>query len=173
MRPSLTPEISALGPPAFKKSILDSVETLPEEVVNAAVERALKGKSPLPRTKKSIHPLTKHDEDRLSKLIGMNVEQFNQAFAAKLADLSDKIHARMVEKLDNDQFKPGELAFALSVSEDKRRALDARAQLGSAQVNIQVNNYGEKSREEIMADLLLPTMPALPAEETLRAEDVI
>ncbi len=116
--------------------------------------------------------LTAYDEKRLSRLLGVNVEQFNQAFAAKLADLSDKIHARMVEKLDNDEFKPGELAFALSVSEDKRRALDARAQLGSAQVNIQVNNYGEKSREEIMADLLLPTMP--PEDPPpLRAEDVI
>ena len=96
---------------------------------------------------------------------------------------SDKIASRIEEKIDENAFKPGELGFIFSVTEDKRRALDARAQLGSAQVNIQVNNYGDKSRDEIIAALMpvkevvavgtpLSQQPA-ETEPEIRPEDVI
>jgi hypothetical protein len=80
----------------------------------------------------------------------------------RLAILSDKIAGRIEEKIDADLFKTSELGFILSVTEDKRRALDSRAQLAGAQVNIQVNNYGEKSREEILRDLQMPTAGSAP-----------
>lgn len=103
------------------------------------------------------------DVKRLQRVLNTSIETFNQQLGERLAILSDKIADRIEEKIDADEFKPGELGFIFSVTEDKRRALDARSQLGSAQVNIQVNNYGDKSREEIMADLQAPF--AKPAEE--------
>ncbi len=92
-------------------------------------------------------------------MLGVTIEEFNARMGEKLAILSDKIVQRIEEKIDEDTFKTGELGFIFSVTEDKRRALDARTQLGSAQVNIQVNHYGDRSREEIMADLNLVKKP--------------
>jgi len=148
-----------------------------EHAIEAAVERALTGKRITPAQFK-IGPPSKADCERLSRAINMPIEEFNQKLAVKLANISDKIAQRIEEKIDGDEFKPGELGFIFSVTEDKRRALDARAQLGSAQVNIQVNNYGDKSREEIIAALLPPVeqAPAFSPDidlDNLRPEDVI
>lgn len=125
----------------------------PDAAIDAAVERALTGKRITPAQFK-MDPPSKADCQRISRALNMTIEEFNQKLAHKLAQISDKIAGRIEEKIDNDEFKPGELGFIFSVTEDKRRALDARAQLGSAQVNIQVNNYGDKSRDEIIAALL-------------------
>ena len=100
------------------------------------------------------------------------MEEFNQRLGEKLALISDKIATRIEEKLDNDEFKAGELGFIFSVSEDKRRALDVRAQMGASQVNIQVNNYGDKSRDEIIAALTPEAMSA-PAPIEIDPNDVI
>ena len=100
-----------------------------------------------------------HDRKRMTAMLGITIEEFNARMSEKLAILSDKIIQRIEEKIDEDTFKTGELGFIFSVTEDKRRALDARTQLGSAQVNIQVNHYGDRSREEIMADLNLVKKP--------------
>ncbi len=125
------------------------------------------------------------DAERVTRALGISIEKFNQMMSERLAILSDKIAGRIEEKIDADLFKTSELGFILSVTEDKRRALDSRAQLAGAQVNIQVNNYGEKSREEILRDLQMPTAgPApepdidprpLPTEDLshIKEEDVI
>jgi hypothetical protein len=152
----------------------------PEQAIDAAVDRALTGKPILPTTFKKLPP-TKNDCERLERMLGMPIEQFNQRLAHKLALISDKIAERIEEKVDADEFKPGELGFIFSVTEDKRRALDARTQVGAAQVNIQVNNYGDKSRDEIIAALMPAPVsdnkPAPKVEEDipldLKPEDVI
>ena len=136
------------------KGVLNPVKPIdPDAAIDAAVERALTGKRITPAQFK-MDPPSKKDCQRISRALNMTIEEFNQKLAHKLAQISDKIAGRIEEKIDNDEFKPGELGFIFSVTEDKRRALDARAQLGSAQVNIQVNNYGDKSRDEIIAALL-------------------
>lgn len=152
----------------------------PEQAIDAAVDRALTGKPILPATFKKLPP-SKKDCDRLERMLGIPIEEFNQRLAQKLALISDKIAGRIEEKVDADEFKPGELGFIFSVTEDKRRALDARAQVGAAQVNIQVNNYGDKSRDEIIAALMPAPVsdnkPAPKVEEDilleLKPEDVI
>lgn len=154
----------------------------PDQAIEAAVDRALTGKPILPKTFKK-NPPTKTDCDRLERALGMPLDEFNQRLAHKLALISDKIAERIEEKVDANEFKPGELGFIFSVTEDKRRALDARAQVGAAQVNIQVNNYGDKSRDEIIAALMPApmdqpaTQPKMVEEEEipldLKPEDVI
>lgn len=144
-----------------------------DQAIDAAVNRALTGARITPKV--FTTPPNAVDCQRLQKAIGTSIEAFNQRLAEKLAVLSDKIANRIEEKIDNNEFKPGELGFIFSVSEDKRRALDARSQIGSAQVNIQVNNYGDKSRDEIIAALLPPTNIPAPVVDidNLRPEDVI
>ena len=152
----------------------------PDDVIEVAVERALAGKPVIPSAfmnAKRNKP-TAADCDRLNRVLGVSIEEFNQRLAERLAKISDKIANRIEEKIDDNEFKAGELGFIFSVTEDKRRALDARAQLGSAQVNIQVNNYGDKSRDEIIADLLpqsspSPSIPDEVDEDNLKPEDVI
>lgn len=147
----------------------------PDEAIEVAANSILTGKKITPSQFKS--PPTLADCDRLQRALGVSMEQFNQQLAEKLAIISDKIANRIEEKVDNDEFKSSELGFIFAVSEDKRRALDARTQLGAAQVNIQVNNYGDRSRDEIIAALLPPTIPADPVNplniDEIKPEDVI
>lgn len=134
-----------------------------EKALDLAAETVLSGKK-LTASAFRSH-LSATEADRVSRALGMSVEKFNQRMSERLAILSDKIANRIEEKLDDDVFKAGELGFILSVTEDKRRALDSRAQLAGANVNIQVNNYGDKSREEILKDLQMPTVTAITEPE--------
>jgi hypothetical protein len=158
-----------------------------DSAIDAAVDRALTGKPILPKNLSGPRkPPTVADCKRLSRALGMPMEEFNRQLGEKLAIISDKIAGRIEEKIDEDAFKPGELGFIFSVTEDKRRALDSGARLSSAQVNIQVNNYGDKSRDEIIA-ALLPQQPKVdlipldpvaspepePDPDNLKPEDVI
>lgn len=102
------------------------------------------------------------DRERLQRIAGVTVEEFNRRLCDKLAVLSDKIAEKMGEHLDADRFKPGELAFALGMLEDKRSKLDGRAQLASGSVNVQINNYGAaRSREEILASIEGSELPVI------------
>lgn len=152
-----------------------SIPMDPDEAIELAATRALTGKKIVPDM--FTRPPSHNDCQRLQLALGMSMEQFNQRLSEKLAIISDKLASRIEEKVDQDAFKPGELGFIFSVAEDKRRALDARTQLGAAQVNIQVNNYGDRSRDEIIAALLPPTLPADPLNpvniEEIKPEDVI
>lgn len=146
----------------------------PDKVIEAAAQRIVEGQRVTAKTCTKMMPST-GDAERLQRVLGVSMEQFNQKLGEKLAVLSDKIANRIEEKIDGDEFKPGELGFIFSVTEDKRRALDARSQLGNAQVNIQVNNYGDKSREEILADLQVPitVTPVSDDNDNIKPEDVI
>jgi hypothetical protein len=128
--------------------------------IDLAAEAVLSGKKFGPGVMRSH--LGPADAERVTRALGISIEKFNQMMSERLAILSDKIAGRIEEKIDADLFKTSELGFILSVTEDKRRALDSRAQLAGAQVNIQVNNYGEKSREEILRDLQMPTAGSAP-----------
>lgn len=143
-----------------------------EQAIEAAVDRALTGKPILPKTFKKNPPSLK-DCERIERVLGVPLDEFNQRLAHKLALISDKIAGRIEEKVDANEFKPGELGFIFSVTEDKRRALDARAQVGAAQVNIQVNNYGDKSRDEIIAALMPAPMDQPAAKPKVEEEEEI
>lgn len=142
------------------------------DVVDDAAARIMSGNKLTAKSLTKNMP-THADTRRLQRVLGVSMETFNQKLGEKLAAISDKIADRIEEKIDADEFKPGELGFIFSVTEDKRRALDARSQLGAAQVNIQVNNYGDKTREEIMADLQMPLTAQPVQEENIKPEDVI
>ncbi len=96
-------------------------------------------------------PLSDDQKDLLSRALRMDVDEFRAQFAAQLratgAGLIDLLQARM------NELKPGEIPFALSVMVDKAAALDGRASLQNASVNIQVNNYGVTAKDSLLGDL--------------------
>jgi hypothetical protein len=81
----------------------------------------------------------------------MSVEEFNQRLMGKLDCLADKILDRMLDTVDETPLN--NLGFNLSVAMDKRQRMAGAAAVGNANVNIQVNNYGGMSKEEILAKL--------------------
>lgn len=82
----------------------------------------------------------------------MSVDEVNQRLITKLDQLTDKILDRMNETVDETPLTS--LGFNLSVAIDKRQRLASMNAAGSANVNIQVNNYGQLSKEEILAKLM-------------------
>lgn len=107
--------------------------------------------------KKSPHlgPVTHEDRAALNRIAGMAVEEFNAHLEQRLGILADKFISRMEQKLDANEFKAGELAFATSVVFDKRNTLQGRNQLTGANVSIQVNNFSVlgRTREEMIRSL--------------------
>jgi len=87
----------------------------------------------------------------LQRVVGMSVEEFNQRLMGKLDCLADKILDRMLDTVDETPLN--NLGFNLSVAMDKRQRMQGAAAVGNANVNIQVNNYGSMSKEEILAKL--------------------
>jgi len=140
------------------KGIWDTPEGIVD--LDAAVEqcadRVVSGK-PFRSRSKNLGTVSDDDRKRVAHILGTSIEVFNTKLAERLAILSSKIAQRVEEKIDGDEFKTGELGFIFSVMEDKRRALSASSQVGAAQVNIQVNHYGDRSKEQILADLRLPS----------------
>ena len=103
----------------------------------------------------------------LQRIVGMSVEEFNSRLMSKLDNLADKILDRMLETVDETPLNS--LGFNLSVAIDKRQRLQGINATQAANVNIQVNNYGGMSKEEIIAKLMgkpvepKPALPAVPA----------
>jgi hypothetical protein len=80
--------------------------------------------------------------------------------------LADRIVDRMLDTVEDTPLNS--LGFNLAVAIDKRQRLAGLNATQGANVNIQVNNYGSLSKEEIVARLSgkapVPTIQAAPVE---------
>jgi inorganic pyrophosphatase/exopolyphosphatase len=111
---------------------------------------------------------TEEDAKSLARIAGMTIEEFNSRLAVEFGEIANTVAAQIRDMLASREFKPSEMAYLLSVIEDKRATLNGRAQVSGAQVNVQINNYGDsRSKEEILASLF-PT-----AEKAVEVDDVI
>ena len=65
----------------------------PDDMIEVAVDRAFAGKSVIPAafTKLKRNRPSQEDCERLSRVLGVSIEEFNQRLAQKLAAISDKI----------------------------------------------------------------------------------
>lgn len=129
----------------------------PEQLAQSLADNYLSGKQVGIRKAPQLGPVTEKDRDMLARVTGEPVEQFNRRLSGKLRLVADLALERIREALEQDRFKPSELGFVLSVTEDKRARLDGNSAIHSATVNVQVNNYNGsgtgQSREQLM-DLL-------------------
>lgn len=150
--------------------------TTDEEKAELAATLAKAIINPKTRTKAAIiaNPHLQHitptDRMRVAKLAG---EEFNKLLSDRLAELTDLTVEEIKRNLIDGSFKTGELPFALNVIEQRRAQLDGRSSIANAQINVQVNNYGGASKEDIIAQLtnVTPQVPSAPQpEEVVEAE---
>lgn len=99
--------------------------------------------------------ITPDERKAIRKVAGMSVEAFNARMSQRLQELADKCADRIEQDLDSGAHKPGEMAFLYSVIEDKRARLDGRNAVQNAQINVQVNNFGDARTKQEMIDALL------------------
>lgn len=120
-------------------------------LAEVVAQRALSGNKimPTPRT----GPITEDDLRILNRIAGVSVEAFNEIFSQDLREVSVLATQRMKEKLLKDEVKPEALAFMMTSATDKRLSLDGSRALHNASVNIQVNNYGQAPRDDLMGEL--------------------
>ena len=123
----------------------------PQKLINAVAQATLEtGGVGLVRHPQ-LKEVSKDDRAVLQRVVGMSVEEFNSRLMSKLDNLADKILDRMLETVDDTPLNS--LGFNLSVAIDKRQRLQGLNATQAANVNIQVNNYGGMSKEEIIAKL--------------------
>lgn len=138
--------------PSRKTGELSNKRVYPAgELVEATARAMMENKGLNLRTSPHLGPVTEDDRRLLQRIVGLTVEEFNQRIIAKLDTLADKIIDRMTETVDKTPLQS--LGFNLAVAIDKRQRLAGQAASGNANVNIQVNNYGQLSKEEIIARL--------------------
>ena len=132
-----------------KRTLIHQQEKAIEAIATSVLE---KGETGI-RNSPTLGPVTEKDRRVVARVLGMPAEDFQSRIATKLEEIADKVAARMQEKLDADLYKPAELNMALAISLDKHAAVSGRNALKGASVNIQVNNYGETSKEALIAEI--------------------
>ncbi len=93
---------------------------------------------------------------RVLRMNGVTVEEWRSEVARGLRDAVEETIAAYRTALAAGKIPPNNLSLSAAILIDKADKLDARHVAGATQVNLMVNHYGDRSREEIMADLSLP-----------------
>jgi hypothetical protein len=118
----------------------------PEALIDSAAERLLRdGK--LAKVDARLRPPGDVDKKAVQKVLGITADELNQRLSEKMGQISERILARVEEKLEADAVKANELFFGLAVIEDKRARLDGRSTLNAATVNVQVNNFNGDTKD--------------------------
>ena len=117
-------------------------------IIPAVVQAALGATTFTQATKE----LSEKDSKALSRALRQDVDQWRGEFAAQLRSAGSQLLTDLQDRAS--ELKPGEIAYALSVVSDKHSALDGRAQLAGATVNVQVNNYSPEVKEDLLRTLL-------------------
>jgi hypothetical protein len=124
-----------------------------EQLADAAASAVIIGKGRGLQKSPLLGPVTSNDRETIKRITGESVEVFNEHMASRLRLIADKAASRIEEKLDNNEFKSGELGFILSVAHDKRLSLDGSRALNNSSVNIQVNNFGPTPKDSLLSEL--------------------
>lgn len=138
--------------PGEKKLRKDKRTYTPQTLINKVAMATLQGQGMGLRSSPYLAQVSQDDRRMLQKIVGLSVEEFNQRLNKKLELLTDRIVDRMLETVEETPLNS--LGFNLSVAIDKRQRLMSANAAGSANVNIQVNNYGNMSKEDILARLM-------------------
>lgn len=146
----------------------------PQKLINAVAQATMEGKGMGLSKNPLLKEVSREDREVLQRVVGMSVEEFNQRLMGKLDTLADRILDRMLDTVEDTPLNS--LGFNLSVAIDKRQRLAGLNATGNANVNIQVNNYGSMSKEEILAKLSGRALTSAPVAQeapvTVEAETV-
>ena len=122
-----------------------------KKLVNDVAAATLKGNGIGLRQSAGLAYVTNDDKRIIQRIVGMSVEKFNERLMGKLDRLTDLVIDRMIRDIDDMPMHT--LPFAMAVTIDKKRALAGASATAGSNVNIQVNNFGSMSKEDIIAKL--------------------
>ena len=95
--------------------------------------------------------MTHHDQNMIQRVVGASAEEFQALFSERLRTLADMAVDRIQEKLAEGGQKLSDLNMTLAISVDKLAAMNSKPSQGN--LSVQINNYGDMSREELIASL--------------------
>ena len=122
-----------------------------KRLVRDVATATLKGNGIGLRQSPVLDYMSDNDKRIMQRIVGMSVEKFNERLMGKLDRLTDLVIDRMIRDIDDMPMHT--LPFAMAVTIDKKRALAGASATAGSNVNIQVNNFGAMSKEEIIAKL--------------------
>lgn len=121
--------------------------TNPDALLKEVVKAATGGQT----FKQATRAISLDEKESLGRSIGRDVDEWRAEFAEALRRTGSKLLSRLEESIDD--IKPDALAYSLAVVADKASAIEGRNQVHAASVNIQVNNYGPQSKDDLLASL--------------------
>lgn len=131
----------------------------PEKLIPKVVAAAIGATS----FQQATRDMNEKEAASLSRALRMDVDKWRQEFAAKLRaageDLLELTHKELAE------IPPAARAYTLAVLIDKASVLEGKTAMSGSQVNVQINNYGSVSKEDILAKLQGKFTPSAPASE--------
>jgi hypothetical protein len=132
----------------------------PDKLAENLAERILAGRGmPISPYAHASAP-TEDDKVHIARITGIPAEEFQAKISARLQEIANKAGARIVEKLDEGGQKLSDLNMTLAISIDKIAAISGRtAQSGN--VSVTVNNYGQMTREQMLAEVAKDAKPVI------------
>lgn len=142
-----------------------------EAAIQNCIERVVSGK-PIYNATPLRNSITEFDRRQLTRFTGITADEFTARLTTGLRGMADLVVDRIYQKLSADQFKPHELSFLLTVAVDKLQRVEGRGQLQGANVNIQINQFGPQSKDEIIARLTGQVIDLSPPPSSTYPEPV-
>jgi hypothetical protein len=140
-----------LGVGHVDKRTLESPEQA-GDFIDTITQKLVTGK-PVARMSPTLKAPTEDDARAVARFTGISAEEFQARLTDNLRAIADETTERIAQKLQADAFKPNELTFLLAVTCDKLERANGRAAVQNASVNVQINNFGPSSKEEVIARL--------------------
>lgn len=118
-----------------------------EKLMPELVKAALGAKSFTGATEGLSHEGKKY----LSQALKRDVDEWRGEFAAKLRAASEDLLDLTMQEME--QIPPAARAYTLAVLVDKAQALEGKSAMSAANVNVQINNFGSASKEDLIRKL--------------------
>lgn len=99
----------------------------------------------------------------------LSAEEWQELIGTELRSLAAEVTQQIRQDLRSDKVGPNHKALLLGILLDKAIASENRSAVRSANISMQINNYGDLSREEIIARLQGHRLPS----ETQSAQPVL
>lgn len=95
--------------------------------------------------------MTPKGQRYLKNALRMDVDEFRKEFAAKLRTAAEELLELTMEEVE--KIPPAARAYTLAVLVDKAQQLENKSTMAGTAVNVQINNFGSVSKEDLIRKL--------------------
>lgn len=115
--------------------------------------------------KQATQALTPEGKKYLSQALKQDVDVWRQEFAGKLRQASEELLDLTMSEVE--KIPPAARAYTLAVLVDKAQVLEGKTALAGSAVNVQINNYGNVSKDDLIRKLRgeIDELPVAKPEE--------